>query len=94
MQALSRSGISCHFAPLWERGLAERASDGGVVLPVRLRTRVSTQPGTMGLDNDPQIAASQLSDAADQQLQLPSTMAVGPRTRAHNMCPERLSRML
>ena len=79
---------------LSERGLAEPDAAGGVVLPVRLRTRVSTQPGTMGLDDDPQIRASLLSDAADQQLQLPSMMAVGPRTRAYNMCPERLTSML
>ena len=76
---------------LVERGLAVRAPDGGLTIPIRLGPRVSTQPGTMGTNNEPQRLASALDDAASQRLQLPTARALGPQARAFNMCPERLA---
>ena len=76
---------------LVERGLAVPGADGGLRIPIRLGPRVSTQPGTMGINNEPQRRASVLDDAASQRLQLPTTQALSPLARAFNMCPERLA---
>ena len=39
---------------------------GPIVIPLVLRPRVSTQPGTMGKDNDAQRRAARLDDAPSQ----------------------------
>ena len=96
LHTLSSAQGHVHFGlpsleQLVERGLAVRASDGGLTIPIRLGPRVSTQPGTMGTDNEPQRRASVLDDAASQRLQLPTARALSPLARAFNMCPERLA---
>ena len=58
---------------------------GPFVIPLVLRPRVSTQPGTMGKDNDAQRRAARLDDAPSQVLKLPRKRELGPQARAFNM---------
>ena len=82
------------LAELLERGLAVQAGgvEGGpILIPLDLRPRVSTQPGTMRKDNGAQRRAAQLDDAPSQELKLPRTRELGPQARAFNMRPQGLA---
>ena len=92
--ALSASGGRVAFGlpslqELLDRGLAQRAGgeEGEVTIPIRLGSRVSTQPGTMRLDNPAQIRAAALSSAVHQELRLPRASRPSRKTRAFNMRP-------
>ena len=72
---------------LLEAGLAVRAEDGDVTIPIALGSRVSTQPGTMRKDHDAQKRAAWLHDAASQELRPPKEQGLASDTRAFSMRP-------
>ena len=72
---------------LLDDGLAVRANDGAITIPIELGSRVSTQPGTMGKDHDAQKRAARLRDAGSQELRLPKEQKLASDTRAFSMRP-------
>ena len=89
---LSTTGSPLHVGlptvqELVDAGFAVEAKGGQITIPIALGPRVSTQPGTMGLDHAAQILAGELSDADSQALQNPKTQGLAGDTRAFSMRP-------
>ena len=72
---------------LLQTGLAVKDKDGAITIPIRLGSRVSTQPGLMNIDHPAQKRADCLPDAASQKLRHPKQHGLARDTRAFNMRP-------